>query len=227
MNDTGTLAVFALAVLLLVILTMQMDASTIALIGGIIMFFLVCRRKERDNPEAYSMFNPAMMSSFDAPAQDDGGSTMGPPADTTPIYSGKGANVDAIAALEKSQRPPAPVYSDPTDANRARISKSNALAIGELYGRRSAGTMDNATYIHTQRIGDRERQSIINQIKSRRNNVYEPMYRQELSENSTLPWWGQNEDVLATKLDKRQMDTIDMGRFSNGDSDLDGIYGQQ
>lgn len=226
MNDTGTLAVFALAVLLLVVLTMQMDAATIALIGGIIVFFLVCKHKRRDDPGTYSMFNPAMMSSFDASAPEDGGSTMGPPADTTPIYSGKGANVDAIAALEKSQRPPAPVYSDPTDANRARISKSNALAIGELYGRRSAGTMDNAIYVHAQRIADRDRQATYNQIRSRRNNVYEPFYRQSLSEHASKRWW-EPEDVLVTKLNKRQMDTIDMGRFSNEDSDLDGIYGQQ
>ena len=225
MNDTGTLAAFALAMLLLIVMTMNMDVSTIALVAGIVVFFLVCRNKGRDNPSKYRAFDP-VISTFEASGDTDV-STMHPAADNSLIFGGKAVNADAIAKLDKSQRPPPPAYPKPDDATRARISKSNALAIGELYGRRStAGALDNAMYVHNQRIGDRERQSIINQIKSRRNNVYEPMYRQELSEANSSRWWEDNESVLVTKMDKRQQDTIDMGRFSNGDSDLDGIYGQ-
>ncbi len=224
MNDSGTLAVFALAIFLLVVLTMRMDKETIALIGGCIVFFLVCRKKTRDNPGEYAASDP-VNDTFDATGEDT--SLVRPPADNSPIFSGKASNVDAIAILDKSQRVPEPKYPAMNDADRARISKSNGIAIGNLYGRRSvAGTMDNALYVHKQRIGDRERQSIINQIKSRRNNVYEPMYRQELSEANSVRWWEDNESVLVTKMDKKQQDTIDMGRFGNGDSDLDGIYGQ-
>ena len=224
MNDSGTLAVFALAIFLLVVLTMRMDKETMALIAGCIVFFLVCRKKVRSNHGVYATSDP-VNDTFDASSED--ASLTRPAADNSPIFSGNKMDLNAIAALDKSHRPPAPVYHKPDDAAHARISKSNALAINELYGRRStSGTMDAALYVHKQRIGDRDRQATYNQVRSRRNNSIEPYYRQELSEHAAKRWWD-NEDVIVTKLDRRQMDTIDMGRFSNGDSDLDGIYGQQ
>lgn len=226
MDDIGTLAAFALAILLLVVMTMNMNAETIALVSGIVVFFLVCRHKSCGDPIKYGTFN-AMNDAFDASSDTDT-SLIRPAADNSPIFSGSKVNPDVFTKLNASQRPEAPAYPKPDDAARARISKSNALAVGELYGRRStAGTMDAALYVHKQRIGDRDRQATINQIRGRRANTYESYYRQELSEaERSGGWWKDNDDVLVTKLEKRQIDSIDMGRFSNGDSDLDGTYGQ-
>jgi hypothetical protein len=84
--------------------------------------------------------------------------------------------------------------------------------------------MDDALYKHKQRIGDRDRQANYNQVRGRRNNVYEPYFRQELSEQSATRWWGLNEDVMVTKLNKRQLNTIDMGQSYVDQYDTDGIY---
>lgn len=120
---------------------------------------------------------------------------------------------------------PAPL--PPADATTLEaISRSNLFSLNQIYGRRYGGTIDDALYVHKQRIGDRDRQATINQVRSRRNNVYEPYYRQELSEHNSKRWW-EPDDVLVTKLERRQLDTIDMGRSAVWDADIDGIYGQQ
>jgi hypothetical protein len=211
MNDVGTLGAFAIAILLLAILTMNMDGETLALIGAVMLFFLVCRRDMRDKDKKSSFEGSEESSSIVLPVMAE---------DNSPGRVVVAAGADL---LTKDQRPPEPKYGALSGDDRARISKSNKLAVSELYGRRYGGTMDNALYVHKQRIGDRDRQATINQIRGRRNNVYEPYYRQELSEHSVKRWWD-NEDVLTTKLDKRQLSTIDMGRFNLDDSDMDGIY---
>jgi hypothetical protein len=124
------------------------------------------------------------------------------------------------------QRNESATFPPPDEKTRAAISQSNLFSLNQIYGRRYGGTIDDALYVHKQRIGDRDRQATINQVKSRRNNVYEPYYRQELSEHNSKRWW-EPDDVLVTKLDRRQLDTIDMGRSGVWDADIDGIYGQQ
>lgn len=213
MNDVGTLGAFAIAILLLAILAMRMDGETLALIGVCMLFFLVCRREMRDTGGT---------SFFDGSG--DAASVSPAPEDDSPGKIVTAANADL---LTKDQRPAEPVYGTMSTNDRNRISKSNKLAVSELYGRRYGGTMDNALYVHKQRIGDRDRQAIINQVRGRRNNVYEPYYRQELSEaERSGGWWKDNDDVLVTKMDKRQRETIDMGRFNSNESDMDGIYDQ-
>lgn len=107
----------------------------------------------------------------------------------------------------------------------AAIAKENACALNELYGRRSNGSIDSALYVHKQRIGDRDRQATINQVKGRRNNVYEPYYRQELSERNSERWW-EADNLLVRSADKRWLDTVPMNRDLLRDENVDGIYGR-
>lgn len=226
MNDTGTLCVFVFALIILAVLTYRMDGETIGLISACVLFFLICRRRMRDGAD---------VSHFDDNNED--GSTENTQESSADATAGSSSGDDGkipsfdehptwVNELWKDQRPPDPVFKTPTDKQEKLIDESNRRAVGEVYGRRYGGTMDNALYVHKQRIGDRQRQAIINQVRGRRNNVYEPYYRQELSEHASKRWW-ENDDVLVTKLDKRQLSTIDMGRFNLDDADMDGIYDQQ
>jgi hypothetical protein len=212
MNDAGTLGAFVIAILLLAVLAMKMDGETLALIGACMLFFIICRREMRDKSDM-----PTSEGFEDSSAQSN--------VQPEPDVPSRVVTAEHSDLLAKDQRPPEPVYPGMDDTARARVMKSNRLAVSELYGRRHAGTMDNALYVHKQRIGDRDRQATINQIRSRRNNVYEPYYRQELSEaERSGGWWKDNDDVLMQKLERRQLATIDMGRFNLDDRDMTGIY---
>lgn len=215
MNDFGTLSVFALALILLTVLVSRMRGETIAILGTLMFLFLMCSKR----------FHSKSKSDDEAADGMDSGteSAVAPPEPNVMTVST--ADPAAWASLNEDQRPKEPEWGAANAATIAHIKKSNQLAVREVFGRRYGGTMDNALYKHKQRIGDRDRQATINQIRARRNNVYEPYYRQELAEaERSGGWWKDNDDVLTTKLDHRQLSTIDMGRFNNNDSDLDGIY---
>lgn len=110
---------------------------------------------------------------------------------------------------EKEKAEEAPNTND--DA-MTEISDANRFALDQVYGRKG-NNIDNKMTEHKKRIGDRDRQATISQIKSRRQNVYEPYYRQELSEHGSKRWW-EPDDVLVRKLQDNQMATIQMGQHA-------------
>ncbi len=107
----------------------------------------------------------------------------------------------------------------------ADIAKENACALNELYGRRSSGSIDDRLLVHKQRIGDRDRQATISQVRSRRNNVMEPYFRQELSERNSERWWEADNRIVRFG-NKQWNDTVPMNRDLLEDENVDGIYGQ-
>lgn len=240
MNDFGTLAVFALALVLLTSLMSRMNGDTLALLGSLVFLFFICRKRiyssdhDENDDTVHSQDDgmdgsdesaaaPVMSQTSSAPVMSQTSST--PAAAPEPnVMTKPSGDQAAWAQLDDNQRPAEPEWAAPNDAAIARIKKSNQLAVREVFGRRYGGTMDNALYKHKQRIGDRDRQATINQIRARRNNVYEPYYRQELAEAERSRGWWNNDDILTTKLDHHQLATIDMGRFNGGESDMDGIY---
>jgi hypothetical protein len=102
--------------------------------------------------------------------------------------------------------------SDTNDDAMTDMSDANRFALDQVYGRKG-NNIDNKMTEHRQRIGDRDRQATIAQIKGRRQNVYEPYYRQELSEHGSKKWW-EPDDVLVSKLQDNQMATIQTGRHA-------------
>ncbi len=214
MNDAGTLGVFALAAILLAVIGMSMDKNTAALIGACLLFYLACRHSMRDGDDKNTS------DSFDDNSATQEPEPTQPPTDHEPNVLPVSVGSADANVLWKNQRPPDPVHAQ---TDRERIAQSNAATVRELYGRRTAGSIDNALYVHKQRIGDRDRQATINQVRGRRGNVYEPYYRQELSDHASKRWW-EPESVLAMKLDKRQLNTLDMNQFADNEYDLDGVY---
>lgn len=219
MNDIGTLGVFAFALVLMTVLISRMSGETIALLGASLFLFFMCSKR--------------FHSTSKSEEGTDGMSDADESADSAPtpvvvyepnVMTKPPGDPASWSSIDDDQRPAEPTWAAPNAATVARIKKSNALAVQGVFGRRYGGTMDNALYKHKQRIGDRDRQATINQIKARRNNVYEPYYRQELAEAERSRGWWNNDDILTTKLDHHQLATIDMGRFNGGDSDMDGIY---
>lgn len=213
MDDFGTLCVFTLALILLTILVSRMNWETLALLGTLILLFIMCSKRMNSKHNQDENVDGMDGSDESAPVQSE--------PNVMPKSTG---DAPSWASLDDDQRPPEPEWPAPSDTTIARIKKSNQLAVQEVFGRRYGGTMDNALYKHKQRIGDRDRQATINQIRARRNNVYEPYYRQELAEAERSRGWWNNDDILTTKLDHHQLATIDMGRFNNSESDMDGIY---
>lgn len=222
MNDVGTLAVFAFALILLTVLISRMNGETIALLGTLTLLFFMCNKRFR-TPFSRSDNDSANVSGMDGSEQESpaGHNVIEHEPNVMTSPTGDPA---VWASINEDQRPKEPEFGAPNDSKFAQIKKSNQLAVREIFGRRYGGTMDNALYKHKQRIGDRDRQATINQIRARRNNVYEPYYRQELSEAERSGAWWNNDDILTTKLAHHQLSTIDMGRFNQPDSDLDGIY---
>lgn len=212
MNDFGTLSVFAFALVLLIVMTSRMNGETLALLGALIFLFFMCNKRMRS--DSRSEDDDDEISGMD-------GSDAAPEPN---VMAKPDGDPTTWASLDDDQRPAEPVWAASNDARTAQIKKSNQLAVSGVFGRRYGGTMDNALYKHKQRIGDRDRQATINQIRARRNNVYEPYYRQELAESERSRGWWNNDDILTTKMDHRQLATVDMGRFNNPESDMDGIY---
>jgi hypothetical protein len=161
---------------------------------------------------------------------DISGFTEPPGVDPDPVGLTYEATPDPSLDTCREHAPPDPWHpKGPPDAvsaeRMAGLRRDNATALNELYGRRYNGTVDNALWAHKQRIGDRDHQATINQIKGRRNNVYEPYYRQELSERNSERWW-EPDNRLVMQANKRWMDTVDMNRDLLRDANVDGIYSQ-
>lgn len=219
MNDFGTLSVFALALILLTVLVSRMNWESLALLGALVFVFITCsKRMHSSDIDDTSLSQNGELSGMDGSGES---SVAAAEPNTMTKETGDPAT---WASIDNDQRPAAPEWSAQNHDTLMKIKKSNKLAVGEVFGRRYGGTMDNALYKHKQRIGDRDRQATINQIRARRNNVYEPYYRQELAEAERSRGWWNNDDILTTKLDHHQLATIDMGRFNMPESDMDGIY---
>jgi Ca2+/Na+ antiporter len=219
MNDFKTLTVFILALVLLAALVSRMNGETLALLGALVFLFFMCSKRIHSNID-----DDTSHSQNDGMDGSDESAQAAPVVTEPNVMTKPTDNPPDWVQLDDNQRPAEPTWTSPNDATLARIKKSNQLAVREVFGRRYGGTMDNALYKHKQRIGDRDRQATINQIRARRNNVYEPYYRQELAEAERSRGWWNNDDILTTKLDHHQLATIDMGRFNGGESDMDGIY---
>lgn len=101
---------------------------------------------------------------------------------------------------------------DTNDDALINISESNRYALDQLYGRK-CNNMDSKMTEHKKRIGDRDRKATIAQIKGRRQNVYEPYYRQELEEHSNKRWW-EPDTAIIMNADKNHMRTVQMGEHS-------------
>ncbi len=190
-----------LALIIIIIVAIIRKPNVITLMSGafiaILWLAVMARRQSRDG------FDPA--------------------TEPPDISMSEKHNDYSASPCEEHRAEPAPLPESKTDAVNALISKSNRFSLDQIYGRRYMGTIDNALYAHKQRIGDRDRQATIAQVRARRNNVYEPYFRQELSEENSVRWW-EPDDVLNTLFDKRQLDTIDMGRSAVWNADIDGIY---
>ena len=115
-----------------------------------------------------------------------------------------------VAPEEHVEEPKKPVIADD---KMTQMSEANLYSLDQVYGHRYAGSVDNRIVEHNKRIGDRDRQATINQIKGRRNNVYEPYYRQELSEIGSKRWWD-NDTVISRKAVDNWMDLIMTGRHA-------------
>ena len=90
------------------------------------------------------------------------------------------------------------------------ISHSNKMALHKLYNR-NVSTVDDKMLDHRKRIGGRDKNAVITQIRSRRNNSMEPYYRQELSQHGNSKWWDV-ESILSRKATPSQQSTIMKGR---------------
>jgi hypothetical protein len=99
--------------------------------------------------------------------------------------------------------------NDINDESMQTLSDANKYALDQLYGRRGTSIDDKMTG-HKKRIGDRDRQATISQIRGRRNNSLEPYYRQELSQHGAKRWWDPD-TVLSRKATSEQMKTIMRG----------------
>lgn len=95
------------------------------------------------------------------------------------------------------------------DESMQTMSDANKYALDQMYGRRGTSIDDKMTE-HRKRIGDRDRQATISQIRGRRNNSLEPYYRQELSQHGSKRWWDPD-TVLIRKASSEQMKTIMFG----------------
>lgn len=87
------------------------------------------------------------------------------------------------------------------------ITTQNKKAMDDIYSDQKMNTIDHKVSKFNQRIGDRDRNAIIAQIKGRRNPTMEPYYRQELEDQGTVRWWD-NEDVMVRMVNPNQMATI-------------------
>ena len=81
------------------------------------------------------------------------------------------------------------------DKKHKALYEENRYALDQLYNR-GGKTIDSEMTKHRQRIGDRDRQAIIAQATWRRNNTYEPYYRQELSDHHTKRWWEPDQAII-------------------------------
>jgi hypothetical protein len=205
---------FVLVVIIIILALAIRQADLLACVGvafGILVVMLGKRRRRKCKNSSGGVDRPKDISAsegLDAQAND--------------VKSADAQDVKQPSSCEE-RRPTAQKLPTPGAREEELIAQSHLFSLNQIYGRRSAGSIDNALYAHKQRIGDRDRQATINQVRGRRTNVYEPYYRQELSEHASKRWW-EPDDVLVTKLEKRQLETIPMGRHILPNEDLDGIY---
>lgn len=91
------------------------------------------------------------------------------------------------------------------------ITEDNRHLIDTLFDT-GTNTATNKSTRFAHRIGSRDREAQRIQIKARRNNVYEPFFRQELEDGGNQKWWGLNDDLMINKYTAEQRPTIQTGR---------------
>lgn len=96
-----------------------------------------------------------------------------------------------------------------------RIALANKHAINQLY-KVHLNSSTNKASDFAQRIGSRDREAIRTQIRGRRNNVYEPIFRQELEEAPLAHKWWDNDEIMVQRMTDKQRQTVQTGRVIRG-----------